>query len=71
MLINNYTGNIKPEFFDIILSNPPYFKLTDLSKKNDEPRKAVARHEIKLNLDLSLLNATLPNDTAEDVYLGG
>lgn len=27
--------------------------------------------EIKLNLDLSLLNATLPNDTTEKVYVGG
>lgn len=27
--------------------------------------------ETKLNLDLSLLNATLPNDTAEVVYFGG
>ena len=57
-------------------------KMIYLFKKNDKNQKIeidnselensnVDDNEIKLNLDLSLLNATLPNDNDEDVYLGG
>ena len=37
-------------FFDVIVSNPPYFKLEELSKKNDDEHKTIARHEEKINL---------------------
>ncbi len=51
-------------------------KMIYLFKKNKKSQTIVINknnneNEIKSNLDLSLLNATLPNDTAEDVYLGG
>ncbi|MBQ7104683.1 MAG: tRNA1(Val) (adenine(37)-N6)-methyltransferase [Bacilli bacterium] len=37
-------------FFDVIVSNPPYFKLEELSKKNEDEHKTIARHEEKINL---------------------
>ena len=37
-------------FFDVIVSNPPYFKLEELSKKNENEHKTIARHEEKINL---------------------
>lgn len=37
--------------FDYITCNPPYFKISDESKINDNDVKSVARHEIKLNLN--------------------
>ncbi|PIO81985.1 SAM-dependent methyltransferase [Pediococcus damnosus] len=37
--------------FDFVLCNPPYFKNQIASKKNPNPYLAVARHEIKTNLD--------------------
>lgn len=37
-------------FFDVIVSNPPYFKLEEFSKKNEDEHKTIARHEEKINL---------------------
>ncbi|MBR2712960.1 MAG: tRNA1(Val) (adenine(37)-N6)-methyltransferase [Bacilli bacterium] len=37
--------------FDIITCNPPYFKNKELSKKNDNKIKSIARHEIEINLN--------------------
>ena len=37
-------------FFDVIVSNPPYFKLEELSKKNEDEHKTIARHEEKITL---------------------
>lgn len=39
------------EKFDIITCNPPYFKINENSKVNDNNIKAIARHEIKINLE--------------------
>ena len=47
---NNLNTYFEPGFFDVILSNPPYFKIHAKSKMNEVPQKAIARHEIKLNL---------------------
>jgi tRNA1(Val) A37 N6-methylase TrmN6 len=44
---NYFPGNN----FDIVLANPPYFKYQDSSIINDNIEKAIARHEIYLNLD--------------------
>lgn len=54
-LINDNMKNLgkyfEPNFFDIIICNPPYFKLKDDSRLNDDIHKVIARHEkeIKLN----------------------
>ena len=37
--------------YDIITCNPPYFKVDKDSKVNDNTIKAIARHEIKFNLE--------------------
>lgn len=49
--VNNLNCYFEPGTFDVILSNPPYFKLNNESKKNEVIQKAIARHEIKLNLE--------------------
>lgn len=55
VLINDDVKNIVNKFetdsFDIITCNPPYFKVTDQSLKNDNEIKSIARHEILINLE--------------------
>ena len=54
-LINGDVRNIRDifnsEFFDVVTCNPPYFKKSDSSHLNDNEVKAIARHEITLNLE--------------------
>lgn len=38
-------------FFDIIVSNPPFFTVHEQTKKNDDIHKTIARHEVKLNIE--------------------
>jgi tRNA1(Val) A37 N6-methylase TrmN6 len=37
--------------FDLVLCNPPYFKVEDNSTFNDSYEKKIARHEVLINLD--------------------
>ncbi len=47
-VINNYfPGNN----FDVVVANPPYFKYHESSLINENENKAIARHEICLNLE--------------------
>lgn len=50
--------------FDLITCNPPFFKMNELSKINDNDIKSIARHEIKINLDdiFSLARKLLKNN---------
>ena len=54
-LINDDIKNIgnyyEEGYFDIITCNPPYFKVIDSSKINDNSFKAIARHEILIKLE--------------------
>ena len=54
-LINDNVKNIDKyfdkSFFDVILSNPPYFRLDEKSNINDEEIKTIARHEKELKLE--------------------
>ncbi len=54
-LINDDIKNIgnyyNDGYFDIITCNPPYFKVIDSSKINDNSVKAIARHEILIKLE--------------------
>lgn len=36
--------------YDVIVCNPPYFKITDNSMVNESEEKLIARHEVELNL---------------------
>lgn len=42
---------LKGQKFDIITCNPPYFQVYDNKVSNDNSIKAIARHEIMLNLE--------------------
>lgn len=54
-LINDDIKNIgnyyEEGYFDIISCNPPYFKVIDSSRINDNNVKAIARHEILIKLE--------------------
>ena len=54
-LINDDVHNIgqyfKYGFFDVIVSNPPYFRVKEKSKINEDIHKTIARHEFKLDLE--------------------
>ena len=49
--IKKYYKNATPESFDIITSNPPYFKVKETSKFNKNDYKTIARHEVNLTLE--------------------
>lgn len=54
-LINDDIKNIgnyyEEGYFDIVTCNPPYFKVIDSSRINDNNVKAIARHEILIKLE--------------------
>ena len=45
------TDSFETDSFDLITCNPPYFKNNELSKKNDNNIKTIARHELMINLE--------------------
>lgn len=49
--INNIGNYYKPESIDIMVCNPPFFKVNETSYINDNKNLQIARHEIKLNLE--------------------
>lgn len=51
MDIKEYYKNIESDTFDVITCNPPYFKVYKQSRKNNVDIKALARHEINLELE--------------------
>ena len=54
-IINDNLKDLKKYFdgdsFDVITVNPPYFKNQELSTKNEDIHKSIARHEIETNLE--------------------
>lgn len=54
-IINDNMKNLdkyfEPNSFDIILCNPPYFKLNEKSNINDNIQKTIARHEKEITLE--------------------
>ncbi len=49
--VKNILEDYETDSFDLITCNPPYFKYSLNSKINPNLTKAIARHEINLNLD--------------------
>ena len=47
---NEYKGFLAPQSFDVIVSNPPFYPVGS-GRINPDSSKAIARHEIALNLD--------------------
>ncbi len=54
-IINDNIKNLKNYFpgnnFDIITCNPPFFKVNNTSKINEDKQKAIARHELTITLE--------------------
>ncbi|MDD2180839.1 MAG: tRNA1(Val) (adenine(37)-N6)-methyltransferase [Bacilli bacterium] len=49
--INNLVDKWESDFFDIIVCNPPFFKVNNKSRLNESDYKTIARHEITLNVE--------------------
>ena len=49
--IRSFYKEVGVSQFDLIVSNPPYFKINDESKLNKNDYLTIARHEITLTLD--------------------
>lgn len=49
--INDFAKNSESDQFDIIICNPPFFKVNGKSNFNISNYKTIARHEVKLNLE--------------------
>lgn len=56
--VSNLTSILNREKYDVVTCNPPYFKVNDDRLLNDNEIKAVARHEIKIDLDSLVLNVS-------------
>lgn len=57
--VNDVYKTLGTSSFDVVVSNPPYFKVTDKSKLNKNDYKTIARHEINLNLEQLLKSASI------------
>lgn len=64
--IDNYLKGIK---YDIITCNPPYFKVDSKNHINDTEALAIARHELKINLDDIFRIAANHLDDKGELYL--
>lgn len=49
--VRNIDMMFETDTFDVITSNPPYFKINAESLTNDNNCKAIARHEVMMNID--------------------
>lgn len=48
--MKNLDKYFEPNSFDIIVSNPPYFKINEKSNLNESVQKTIARHEKEITL---------------------
>lgn len=51
MDVNDISSVYDTDVFDLITCNPPYFKVKGKSNTNEDNIKAIARHELALDLD--------------------
>lgn len=56
--IKNLGNYFEEGFFDIIISNPPYFKMDEFSNINNEEIKTIARHEKEITLEEIVENSS-------------
>lgn len=56
--VRNISDFFRAESFNVVTCNPPYFKVNDDSNLNLNEVKAIARHEINLNLEDVVKNAS-------------
>ena len=57
--LKNLGNHFELHTFDLVLSNPPFFKASELSHINPNEAKAIARHEIMATLDDVIKQASL------------
>ncbi len=57
--VKNCLHYFKRESVDVVTVNPPYFKLDDKSYVNNNEIKKIARHEVLVNLEDIIYNASL------------
>lgn len=67
--IKNIDEFIKNKKYDIITCNPPYFKVENNNFINDCDEMAIARHEIKINLEEIFKIASDHLDDKGELYL--
>lgn len=81
--LNNLTNKIKiihanlneameytlPETVDVITCNPPYFKLNEESYINENEAKAIARHEIKTNIEEIVMSSKYILKNKGSIYM--
>ena len=60
---------ILPESVDAVTCNPPYFKVSKDSLINEDKEKAIARHEITMNLDNMLTSAKYILKNKAPIYI--
>ena len=46
-----FASKDKYNTYDLIVSNPPYFKVNEKSTKNQDIHKTIARHEVKITIN--------------------
>lgn len=51
MDIKDLKGVYLPDTFDVVVSNPPYFRYKESSNLNDDLHKTIARHEKMIDLE--------------------
>ena len=56
--VSDLKNKFQSDSFDVVTCNPPYFKYTSDKYLNDDYVKCVARHEILVNLEYVVLNAS-------------
>ncbi len=49
--INNLANSFKPDTFDVVTCNPPYFKTNNVLYENNNSVKSLARHEKAMELE--------------------
>lgn len=49
--IKNVYKNFETNSFDIVISNPPFYKTKNINNQNDNEALTIARHEVLINLD--------------------
>lgn len=58
MDLADVTHVVKKDSVDLVVCNPPYFKELPTNQKNPNPYLAIARHEIKTNLETVIQQAS-------------
>ena len=47
----NASKHLRKYSYDVVTVNPPYFKAPEGHEVNPDPKKAIARHDVLINLE--------------------